>query len=139
MTIDKYSCDLARIKRQIYKIIVILGVITLQIIIMGSFMYKSVPGSDEIFTYTLSNNPYSYDFIDYTWKYIPNNNGWIDGAIIKSNYTLEYYDCFNYGGVYWHQRIDVHPLFYNFLVHTLCSFIPNHFQYNIAQTINLFF
>lgn len=92
---------------------------------------------DGIFSYTLSNNPYTYVFIDDIYEAFPNNNGWIDARILKENYVVETYDRFNYGAVYHHQRYDVHPPLYYFAVHTVSSLFPGAYSNMFTLGINL--
>lgn len=47
------------------------------------------------------------------------------------------YDRFNYSGVYWHQRLDNHPLLYYSLVHTFCSLFPDSYSIWYALIINV--
>lgn len=96
-------------------------------------------GGDGIFTYTLANNPYSFEYIDYTYKRLPQNNGWISAHILRESYIIEDYDKFNYSSVYFHQRIDNHPLLYYTLVHTVCSIFANSYSNLYTMIINLFF
>lgn len=96
-------------------------------------------GGDGIFTYTLANNPYSFEYIDYTYKRLPQNNGWISAHILRESYIVEDYDKFNYSSVYFHQRIDNHPLLYYTLVHTVCSIFANSYSNLYTMIINLFF
>ena len=96
-------------------------------------------GGDGIFTYTLANNPYSFEYIDPVYDDLPQSNGWINASILKENYIVENYDRFNYSSVYWHQRIDNHPLLYYSLVHTVCSFFPGTYSRWFTMSINLFF
>lgn len=118
-------------------IVIILSACILQGIIFGTMQLHSHPVCDEIFTYTLANTPYSYDFIDHMWKHLPKNNGWVDASVLKSNYETDSTHRFDYSGVYWHQRIDNHPLLYYSLVHTLCSFIPDKWEPYTAEFINI--
>lgn len=96
-------------------------------------------GGDGIFTYTLANNPYAYVFIDPEYKYFPENNGWINAHILRESYVIEDYDQFNYSAVYFHQRLDTHPLAYYFLIHTICSVFRGIYSPFWSMLINLFF
>lgn len=93
---------------------------------------------DGIFSYTLSNNPYNYVFIDDVYEDFPNNNGWIDAHILKENYVVEKYDRFNYAAVYYHQMYDVHPPLYYFAVHTVSSLFPGIYSNMYTMSVNLF-
>lgn len=93
---------------------------------------------DGIFSYTLSNNPYTYVFIDDIYEEFPNNNGWIDAHILKENYVVEEYDRFHYATVYHHQMYDVHPPLYYFAVHTVSSLFPGTYSNMFTMSVNLF-
>lgn len=94
---------------------------------------------DGIFSYTLANNPYSFEYIDATYPKFPASNGWIDAHILRESYIVEDYDCFNYSSAYFHQRIDNHPLLYYFLVHTVCSLFKGNYSSFYVMVINLCF
>lgn len=96
-------------------------------------------GGDGIFSYTLANNPYSFEYIDAAYPKFPQNNGWIDAHILRESYIVEDYDCFNYSSVYFHQRIDNHPLLYYSLVHTVCSLFKGGYSNFYTMVINLLF
>lgn len=95
-------------------------------------------GMDGIFSYTLSNNPYNYLFIDDIYQEFPQDNGWLEAHILKENYVVEEYDRFNYSAVYHHQRHDVHPPLYYFMVHTISSLFPGRYSNLYTMGINLF-
>lgn len=94
---------------------------------------------DIMFSFTLSNSPYDYDFIDHMFKYMPNENGWIDSTVLRQDYMVGNYNRFNFSQVYWHQRIDFHPLLYYSLVHFVCSLFPNTFSIMYAAAVNVLF
>ncbi len=98
----------------------------------------TIIGMDGIFSYTLSNNPYHYLFIDDVYDEFPQNNGWINAHVLKENYVVEKYDRFNYSAVYYHQRRDVHPPLYYLAVHTISSLFPGRFSNLYTMGINLF-
>lgn len=94
---------------------------------------------DGIFSYTLANNPYSFEYIDATYPKLPQSNGWINAHLLRESYMIEDYDRFNYSSVYFHQRIDNHPLLYYSLVHTVCSLFKGSYSNLYTMVINLFF
>lgn len=96
-------------------------------------------GGDGIFTYTLANNPYAYVYIDPEYKYFPENNGWINAHILRESYVVEDYDQFNYSAVYFHQRLDNHPLAYYFLIHTISSIFCGVYSSLWSMSVNLLF
>ncbi len=114
------------------------GAIVIVQILLVFFAQKATRVSmDGIFSYTLSNNPYTYLFIDDIYDEFPQNNGWLDAHILKENYVVEEYDRFNYAAVYHHQRHDVHPPLYYFAVHTISSLFPGRYSNLFAMGINL--
>ncbi len=97
-------------------------------------------GGDGIFTYTLANNPYAFEYIDPEYKYLPKSDeGWISARVLRDSYIVGDYSQFNYSGAYFHQRIDNHPLAYYFLVHTVCSVFKETYSPYFTMIINLFF
>lgn len=94
---------------------------------------------DGIFTYTLSNNPYEHLFISSAIEHFPNTNGWMDADILREQYVTTENNRFNYGMTYYHQLSDVHPIFYYYLVHTVCSLFPEQFSGMFALSINIAF
>lgn len=109
--------------------------------LLFAFMLQShaIIDGDGIFTYTLANNPYSFEYIDPAYDKLPQNNGWINAHILRESYIVEEYDRFNYSSVYFHQRIDNHPLLYYSLVHTICSFFTGSYSRIYTMIINLLF
>ncbi len=94
-------------------------------------------GGDPVFTFTLANSPYEFNYIDNKIDKFPGENGWFAARILKEQYVVEGYDRFNYSGVYWHQRIDNHPLLYYSMVHTICSLFPGTYSILYALVINI--
>ncbi|MBQ9334497.1 MAG: hypothetical protein IJS12_09210 [Lachnospiraceae bacterium] len=93
---------------------------------------------DMIFTYTLANNTYSPLFFNKeVIDAIPNTNGWFNAEILREWYLVNDYDRFDYKGVYWHQRIDVHPPLYYMLIHTVCSVFPGTYSNMYAGIVNI--
>ena len=102
-------------------------------------LHISRVGGDGIFTYTLANNPYAYEYIDPEFKYFPNHNGWIDASVLKESYVVQDYDKFNFSAVYFHQRIDNHPLLYYSMVHFFSSLGSGEWSTIYTMVVNLFF
>lgn len=94
-------------------------------------------GGDAIFTFTLANTPYEFNYIDNKLDKFPSENGWFSAEILREQYVAMPYDRFNYSGVYWHQRLDNHPLLYYSLVHTFCSLFPDSYSIGYALIINV--
>lgn len=120
-------------------ITVMLVIVTVHLALAWRMQYGVEIGGDGIFSYTLANNPYSFEFIDSAYKKLPQNNGWVNAHILKENYVAEDYNCFNYPSVYFHQRLDVHPLLYYSLVHTICSVFKGTYSSFYTTVINWFF
>lgn len=112
--------------------------VAMQLVLVFFAQKTALINMDGIFSYTLSNNPYNYVFVDDIYKEFPENNGWIDAHILKENYAVEKYDRFNYAAVYYHQRCDVHPPLYYFAVHTVSSLFPGTYSNMYTMSINLF-
>lgn len=113
--------------------VVLFVLILAQITLVFMMQMRVIANSDGIFSYTLANNPYTYTFIDVVYEDFPKNNGWLSAHILRENYVVEEYDRFNYAGVYHHQRYDVHPPLYYFLVHTISSLFVG--KYSILHTL----
>lgn len=94
-------------------------------------------GGDAIFTFTLANTPYEFNYIDNKLDKFPSENGWFSADILREQYMAMPYNRFNYAGVYWHQRLDNHPLLYYSLVHTFCSLFPDSYSIWYALIINV--
>ena len=94
-------------------------------------------GGDAIFTFTLANTPYEFNYIDNKLDKFPSENGWFSADILREQYMAMPYNRFNYSGVYWHQRLDNHPLLYYSLVHTFCSLFPDSYSIGYALIINV--
>lgn len=94
-------------------------------------------GGDAIFTFTLANTPYEFNYIDNKLDKFPSENGWFSADILREQYMAMPYNRFNYSGVYWHQRLDNHPLLYYSLVHTFCSLFPDSYSIWYALIINV--
>ena len=118
---------------------IMLFIVIFHLIFVFTLQAHANIGGDGIFTYTLANNPYSFEYIDSAYKNFPQNNGWINASILKENYTVMDYDRFNYSSVYFHQRIDNHPLLYYSLVHTVCSLFPGTYSRLFTMIINFIF
>lgn len=116
--------------------LVLLIEILLQLIGAGFLFFHTYAEGDPVFTFTLANSPYSYNYVDSKIDRFPGENGWFDSGILREQYMVESYDRFNYSGVYWHQRLDNHPLLYYSLVHSICSFFPGTYSILYALIIN---
>lgn len=120
------------------KLVLFLIVITHLIFVIFLQLHTTI-GGDGIFTYTLANNPYSFEYIDSTLSKLPQSNGWIDASVFRESYIVQPYSRFNYSSVYFHQRIDNHPLLYYSLVHTVSSLFPGSYSPAYTMIINFIF
>lgn len=120
------------------KLVLLLIVIAHLIFIIFLQLHTTI-GGDGIFTYTLANNPYSFEYIDSTLSKLPQNNGWINASVLRESYIVQAYSRFNYSSVYFHQRIDNHPLLYYSLVHTVSSFFPGTYSPTYTMIVNFIF
>ena len=118
-------------------IFILAFVLVLQCFIFGKLQFHTSPGGDEVFSYTLANTPYSYDYIDHTWKHLPQSNGWIDASVLKESYEVDRAERFDYGNAYWHERLDNHPILYYSLVHTVSSFFAGQWRPYYLELINI--
>ncbi|MDE5598323.1 MAG: hypothetical protein K2J04_10875 [Lachnospiraceae bacterium] len=125
--------NLEKTKHQSSEAAMLFILIVVQLALVFLMQMRTIVNSDGIFSYTLANNPYAYVFIDGMYNEFPQNNGWLSAHILRENYVVEEYDRFNYEGVYHHQRYDVHPPLYYFLVHTISSFFVG--QYSVFHTL----
>lgn len=70
-----------KVKNRCYIEYIILSLfICAQVLVSLYAQYHTRISGDGIFTYTLSNNPYDYTFIDDIYEIFPENNGWILGG-----------------------------------------------------------
>jgi hypothetical protein len=127
------------VKSNNLNLLILLFAIVMQCMVFGTLQFNSHPEGDEVFTYTLANTPYSFNYIDHTWRHLPQSNGWVDASILKYSYETSKLHKFDYSGVYWHQRIDNHPIIYYSLVHTVCSLFPETWEPYYAEFINIIF
>lgn len=89
------------------------------------YMYQ-----DETMSYTGANNPdgFDYDLKDRTWY---------EGEDFIRPLTAQTGHLFDYKMVWKNQESDTHPPFYHVLLHTLCSFFPEHFSKWFGMSINI--
>ena len=116
---------------------ILVFVIVVQLSLVFLSQLSDIATVDEIFSPILANSPYHNAFLDAWYQEIPTRNGWMSAHILKENYAVEEYDRFNYAAVYYHQRMDVHPPLYYFLLHTISSMFPGTYSAQYALGINL--
>lgn len=120
----------------IYKyLLVILIFLSLLFYTVLFFSQKESYDGDEIWSYGLANsyyNPFLHN--SGTWdnnkdnRYLQNFNTWITGDTFHNYLTVQENERFTYDSVWYNQSADVHPPFYYALLHTICSFFPDHFS-----------
>lgn len=95
---------------------------------------------DEIWSYGLANsydkaffypNGFHFDKKDNFY------NNWIDGKEFFNYITVQASETFAYDKVYENQFQDVHPPLYYYILHTICSFMPDSFSRWSGQCLNL--
>ena len=117
----------------IYLLIIVL-IIQLISIISVDFRKESFH-IDEIYSYILSNS-YDTDRIAND----PNAWGqWLEGEYFKKFVSVQDNETFAYGKVNRNNSADAHPPLYYFLLHTICSILPNTFTKWIGLGINCVF
>ena len=94
---------------------------------------------DELWSYNIStslNTPpiYSKDF-KYDQQYLYNK--WIPGEYFKNHLTVQNEEKFDYLKVKQNISKDNHPPFYQYLIHTICSFFPDSFSKWYGLSLNL--
>lgn len=135
--IEWFKAFRARTEGNFVRNAVIVMFILIQLGVVFALQIRVIIDTDGIFSYTLANNPYAYNFFEANYDEFPDNNGWIDAHILKEHYVVEEYDRFNYSSVYYHQRHDVHPPLYYFAVHTFSSLFPGKFSNLHTMMVNL--
>ncbi len=98
---------------------------------------------DEMWSYGLSNS-YDAPFF-YPKGYMDDINdqqfnNWMSGQQFLEYITVQPNEQFAYNRVYYNQTQDVHPPFYYFILHTICSLFPDTFSkwFGIGVNIALF-
>lgn len=127
------------LQKNIKKIVIIIS-IALQLTFATISIVNVRATWDMIFTYTLANSSYSYLFINPTViAETPEEetNGWLSGQFYREQFMANEYDKYDYAGVYWHQRLDVHPPLYYVLVHSISSIFPETYSNMYAGIVNL--
>lgn len=119
--------------------VILLLAIAAQTVLVLYLQLHSINGGDGIFTFTMANSPYGYDYIDHSYKNFPvNEAGWLPGDFLRSSYMSDGWGPSRYAAIYFHQRINNHPLLYYSLVHTVCSLFPGTYRLEYALILNVF-
>lgn len=89
---------------------------------------------DELFTYGLANSYYK-PFLEFE----EDSMVWHSPDYYKNYLAIQDDERFAYDSVYYNQVNDVHPPFYYYGIHTLCSFFPNVFSKWFGIVFNMIF
>ena len=95
--------------------------------------------SDEMWSFGLSNSyykPFVFQNAEHT-EFI-NYKTWFSSKVMRDYLTVDKFQRFSYGSVYYNQVHDYHPPFYYFILHTICSFFPEKFSLWFSFSINIF-
>ena len=118
-----------------YTSIILLVIITCQLLVITIFgVLKESYHVDELYTFGLSNSFYK-PFINWNNE----TNIWHSPEYYNDYLTVQTDELFAYDSVYYNQVNDVHPPFYYFGIHTICSFFPNIFSKWIGIGYNMLF
>ena len=82
---------------------------------------------------------YSYYSSNVTAGLVPTDNAWMDTEEIANEFKVLPGEGFNYGMVKLMQTYDVHPPFYYYILHTVCSLTPGVFSKWQGLAVNLLF
>ena len=82
---------------------------------------------------------YSYYSSNVTAGLVPTDNAWMDTSEIANEFMVLPGEGFNYGMVKLMQTYDVHPPFYYYILHTVCSLSPGVFSKWQGLAVNLLF
>ena len=124
-------------KTYVYLLLIIL----LQLGLLFFYMTQKVGFHiDELWSYAIStsiNTPlvYSKDF-KYDQQYLFNK--WISGEFFKNQLSIQKEERFDYLKVKQNISKDIHPPFYQYLIHTICSFFPDSFSKWYGFGLNIF-
>ena len=127
-------------KAYIYLVIIIFSQLGLLMYYMNQ---KAGFHIDELWSYSFSNSISSYpiysDEFGYNQDYLFSK--WFSGKYYNDLLTVTDKEKFNYKKVKENTSLDLHPPFYYYLLHTICSFFPNSFSkwYGFIINILVFF
>ena len=119
--------------------IVFIAIILIQMIclVLTFVTQKTANHEDEFFSYALSNSYYRPFIYGSAHQVRDNINVWMTGDDFKYYIETNENTRFHYDSVWSNQTADVHPPLYYAVLHTICSFFPNHFSWWWAFSINL--
>lgn len=119
--------------------IVFIAIILIQMIclVLTFVTQKTANHEDEFFSYALSNSYYRPFIYGSAHQVRDNINVWMTGDDFKYYIETNENTRFHYDSVWANQTADVHPPLYYAVLHTICSFFPNHFSWWWAFSINL--
>ena len=73
---------------------------------------------DEIWSYGLANSNYH----PFLYSDGALEHGWVNGEYFKNYVVADETHRFDYGSVFYNQKMDVHPPLFYIVLHTICSF-----------------
>lgn len=79
------------------------------------------------------------EWYDNARNMLQGTSNWMTGADLKKEIVAESGSRFQYGQVYINQALDVHPIFYYALVHTIFSLFPDIYSDAFLFSVNIFF
>lgn len=118
-------------KKQSIILAIIIAVQVLMLVYVG--FQKKDYHIDEIYSYILSNS-YDTDRISHAdWMW----NNWISGESFQDFITVQEGEEFAYSTVYRNNSMDCHPPLFYWILHTMCSFMPDSFSKWTGLLINI--
>lgn len=127
-------------KKHVNVVYVILGcmiAVQLATIIYAFQFEKEGCHSDEIWSYGFANSYYQKNLhVDENNELI-NYEEWVDGAVLRDYVVVNEGEQFQYDSVYQNQIDDLSPPLHSMILHTICSFFPEHFSLWYSFVINI--
>lgn len=122
-------------KKYKYRIILLIIAVLQMVWIVYFGNLKEGYHIDEIYSYSLSNGYYAplFDANGDYW------NEWHEKGYLWEYVSAPSEHRFAYDSVYYNQKMDVHPILYYYILHTICSFFPGVFSKWFALSINCVF
>ena len=90
---------------------------------------------DEIWSYGLANSNYH----PFLYSDGALEHGWVNGEYFKNYVVADETHRFDYGSVFYNQKMDVHPPLFYIVLHTICSFFPGSFSKWYGIIPNIFY
>lgn len=115
----------------------ILCIITLILILLYAGVFEKELYGDEFFSFGLANSDEGLFYYQERYYEKCGVGGWLSGEDLRSWMEVAPDKRFQYEYVWKNQSDDVHPPFYYFLLHTLCSFFVQNHSKALGMIINL--